>query len=188
MCKKEDQNAGREESVVSRDSRPCPFLGMKAFASCFGIIGYDFFIPFPFPNFGNSFFVPFLFPSFWNNFFIPCPTLSFGNGIIYSVIELPNVILQYRQYPWKGWGTGVSLFGQCLQAYIIFLWRSSLTDLNGRQLPSSRRAGWAGRALQIVRSNVFLCRRSGRRRRQLSWHQGALAQFPARQLYQFKVY
>ena len=54
-----------------------------------------FFIPFPFPKFGNGFFIPFPFPNFGNgifsfpshsrnlgmDFFIPFPFPNFGNGL-----------------------------------------------------------------------------------------------------------
>ena len=145
-AKKEDQHAGRGGSGVSGDSHSCPFLGMKASASCSGIIRMDFFVPFAFPNFRNRFFNPFPFPNYGEKNFIPGLVPNFGNGFFsyhfrprilgmelsIPVTELPNVILQYPQCPWKGWGTGVSLFGQCKQAYIIFLERLSLTELNGR--------------------------------------------------------
>ena len=62
------------------------------------ILVLDFFIPFPFPNFGNRFFfIPFSFLSsgsvffhslpflnFGNIFSIPFPFLSFGNGFIHT--------------------------------------------------------------------------------------------------------
>ena len=41
---------------VSGNSRSRPFPRMKASNSLSGIMGMDFFIPFPFPNFGNAFF------------------------------------------------------------------------------------------------------------------------------------
>ena len=57
---------------VSGNSRSRPFPRMKASDSLSRIIGMDFFIPFPFPNFGNVFF------SF------PLSFLNFGIGIIHS--------------------------------------------------------------------------------------------------------
>ena len=42
---------------------------------------WNFFIPFPFPNFGNGFFYSFPVPEFWECFFfIPFPFPNFGNG------------------------------------------------------------------------------------------------------------
>ena len=40
-----------------------------SFPSRSRISGMLFFIPFPFPNYGNGFFIPFLFPNFGNGFF-----------------------------------------------------------------------------------------------------------------------
>ena len=62
------------------------FPRMKASDSLSRIIGMDFFIPFPFPNFGNAFFS---FPSRsrikgMGFFSIPFPFPNFGNGIIHS--------------------------------------------------------------------------------------------------------
>ena len=58
---------------VSGNSRSRPFPRMKASDSLSRIMGMDFFIPFPFPNFGNAFCS---FPShsriFGMIFFIPC--------------------------------------------------------------------------------------------------------------------
>ena len=84
----------RHGTGVSGNSRSRPFPRMKASDSLSRIMGMDFFIPFPFPNFGNGFF---LFPSrsrilgmdffpslpvpeFWEwIFFIPFPFPNFGN-------------------------------------------------------------------------------------------------------------
>ena len=57
-----------------------------SFPSSFRIVGIDFFIPFPFPIFGNGFFS---FPSCSRIegmvfFSIPFPFPNFGNGIIHS--------------------------------------------------------------------------------------------------------
>ena len=80
---------------VSGNSRSRPFPRMKASDSLSRIMGMDFFIPFPFPNFGNAFFS---FPSrsrimgmgFFHSlpvpelwewiFFIPFPFPNCGNG------------------------------------------------------------------------------------------------------------
>ena len=50
-------------SGVSRNSRSLPFPRMKASDSLSRFMEMDFFIPFPFPNFGNVFFIPFPFPN-----------------------------------------------------------------------------------------------------------------------------
>ena len=93
-------------------SRSRVFLGMIASDSHSRIVGMDFFhslpvpelwewiffIPFPFPNFGNRFFHSLPIPEFWEWFFfhslpvpelrewvfsIPFPFPNFGNGIIH---------------------------------------------------------------------------------------------------------
>jgi len=104
-------------------SRSREFLGMIASDSHSRIVGMDFFhslpvpefwewiffIPFPFPNFGNRFFHSLPIPEFWEwFFFIPFPFPNWGNGffqfpsrsrtsgmelsIPVPVPELPNVI------------------------------------------------------------------------------------------------
>ena len=104
-------------------SRSWEFLGMIASDSHSRIVGMDFFhslpvpelwewiffIPFPFPNFGNRFFHSLPIPEFWEwFFFIPFPFPNWGNGffqfpsrsrtsgmelsIPVPVPELPNVI------------------------------------------------------------------------------------------------
>ena len=72
-----------------------------SFPSRSRISGMSFFIPFPFPNFGNGFFhslpvpelrecffsIPFPFPNFGNGFFfIPFPFLNSGNGFFHSLL------------------------------------------------------------------------------------------------------
>ena len=44
-----------------------------SFPSHSRILGMLFFIPFPFPNYGNGFFIPFPLPNCGNGFFIPFP-------------------------------------------------------------------------------------------------------------------
>ena len=109
-------------------SRSQEFLGMIASDSHSRIVGMDFFhslpvpefwewiffIPFPFPNFGNRFFHSLPIPEFWEwFFFIPFPFPNWGNGffqfpsrsrtsgmelsIPVPVPELPNVI---PAHPW----------------------------------------------------------------------------------------
>ena len=83
--------------MVSGNSRSRPFPRMEASDSLSRIMGMDFFIPFPFPNFGNAFFS---FPSrsrimgmgFFHSlpvpeiwewiFFIPFPFPNFGNVFV----------------------------------------------------------------------------------------------------------
>ena len=80
---------------VSGNSRSRPFPRMKASDSLSRIMGMDFFIPFPFPNFGNAFFsfpsrsriMGMVFfhslpvPELWEwIFFIPFPFPNCGNG------------------------------------------------------------------------------------------------------------
>ena len=67
---------------VSGNSRSRSFPIMEASDSRSRTLGMDFFIPFPFPNFGNAFFS---FPSrsriLGMDFFIPFPFPNFGNGL-----------------------------------------------------------------------------------------------------------
>ena len=68
-----------------------------SFPFCSRIVGIDFFIPFPFPNFGNVFFIPFPFLIFGNGFF-PFPSRSrtlrmeLSIPVPVPVPELPKVI------------------------------------------------------------------------------------------------
>ena len=116
------------ESGVSGNSRSRSFPRMEASDSLSRTLGMDFFIPFPFPNFGNGFFsfpsrsrilgmdffhslpVPEIWewifyslpvPEFWEwSFSIPFPFLKFGNGILNSRSrsELQKVI---PAHPWQ---------------------------------------------------------------------------------------
>ena len=79
-------------------SRSRSFPGIIASDSRSRILGMLFFIPFPFPNFGNAFFHSLPVPEFWEwifsfpsrsrilgmEFSIPFPFPNFGNGIFYS--------------------------------------------------------------------------------------------------------
>ena len=66
---------------VSGNSRSRPFPRMKASDFLSRIMGMDFFIPFPFPNFGNVFFHSLPVPELWEwVFFIPFPFPNCGNG------------------------------------------------------------------------------------------------------------
>ena len=53
------------DSGVSGNSRSRPFPRMKASDSLSRIMGMDFFIPFPFPNFWNAFFHSLPVPELW---------------------------------------------------------------------------------------------------------------------------
>ena len=93
--KNRGQSPSSDEAGVSGNSFSRPFPRMKASDSHSRIMGMDFFIPFPFPNFGNAFFS---FPSrsrimgmgFFHSlpvpelwewiFFIPFPFPNCGNG------------------------------------------------------------------------------------------------------------
>ena len=70
---------------------------MEASDSLSRTLGMDFFIPFPFPNFGNGFFS---FPSRSRNLgmdlFIPFPFPNFGNGLF--------------QFPSRSWISGMGFF------------------------------------------------------------------------------
>ena len=55
---------------------------MEASDSLSRTLGMDFFIPFPFPNFGNGFFsFPYRSRTLGMDFFIPFPFPNFGNGL-----------------------------------------------------------------------------------------------------------
>ena len=90
---------------VSRNSRSRSFPRMEASDSRSRISGTFFFIPFPFPNFGNAFFHSLPVPEFWEwifsfpsrsrilgmEFSIPFPFPNFGNGIFYSRSRSQNL-------------------------------------------------------------------------------------------------
>ena len=85
-------------SGVSGNSRSHPFPRMKASDSPSQIMGMDFFIPFPVPNFGNGIFS---FPSHSQNlgldFFIPFPFPNFGNGLF----QFTNRRLAFQMLAWN---------------------------------------------------------------------------------------
>ena len=65
------------QSGVSWNSRSRPFPRIKASDSLSWIMGMDFFIPFPFPNFGNGLFNSLPVPELWEwNFLFPFPFLN----------------------------------------------------------------------------------------------------------------
>ena len=67
----------RPSPGVSGNSRSPPFPRMKASDSRSRIMGMGFFIPFPFPNYGNAFFHSLPLPELWEwIFFIPFPFLN----------------------------------------------------------------------------------------------------------------
>ena len=71
---------------VSGDSRSRPFPSMKASDSLSQIMGMDFFIPFPFPNFGNVFFHSLPVPEFWEWIFsFPSRSQTLGMEIFHSL-------------------------------------------------------------------------------------------------------
>ena len=110
--------AGAQSSGVSGNSRSRPFPRMKASDSLSRIMGMDFFIPFPFPNFGNAFFsfpsrsriMGMVFfhslpvPELWEwIFFIPFPFPNCGNGFFKS-LPIPEFAISQ-----KGIKTGIGL-------------------------------------------------------------------------------
>ena len=59
-----------------------------------------FFIPFPFPNFGNSFFHFLPIPEFWEwFFFIPFPFPNWGNGFFSIPFPFPNSQMSFPLTP-----------------------------------------------------------------------------------------
>ena len=116
----------KTKTGVSGNSRSQSFPRMEASDSLSRTLGMDFFIPFPFPNFGNGFFsfpsrsrilgmdffhsLPV--PEFWEwDFFIPFPFPKFGNGFFYS---LP--VPEFREwafsipFPFPNFGNGLFQF------------------------------------------------------------------------------
>ena len=111
---------------MSGNSRSRSFPRMEASDSLPEFREWIFFIPFPFPNFGNGFFsfpsrsrilgmdffhsLPV--PEFWEwDFFIPFPFPKFGNGFFYS---LP--VPEFREwafsipFPFPNFGNGLFQF------------------------------------------------------------------------------
>ena len=96
---------------VSRNSRSRPFPRMKASDSLSRIMGMDFFIPFPFPNFGNAFFsfpsrsrimgmfffIPFPFPNCGNGFFHSLPVPELWEWIFLIPFPFPNLLFHRRE-------------------------------------------------------------------------------------------
>ena len=58
-----------------------PILGMIASDSHSRNVKMDYFIPFPFPNFGNALVHSLPVPEIWEWIFIPFPFPNFGNGL-----------------------------------------------------------------------------------------------------------
>ena len=99
-------------SGVSRNSRSLPFPRMKASDSLSRIMGMDFFIPFPFPNFGNAFFIPFPFLNHGNEFF-SFPSRSRIVGMDFF-IPFPFLNLLFHRRESKG---KMGDFKRCLYLY-----------------------------------------------------------------------
>ena len=105
---------------LSFHSRSRPFPGIIASDSRSRILGKFFFIPFPFPNFGNAFFHSLPVPEFWEwifsfpsrsrilgmEFSIPFPFPNFGNGIFYSRSR-SRTLKSHSRSPLVGGGVGV---------------------------------------------------------------------------------
>ena len=83
---------------VSGNSRSRPFPRMKASDSLSRIMGMDFFIPFPFPNFGNAFFS---FPSrsriMGIVFFHSLPVPELWEWICFIPFPFPNLLFHRRE-------------------------------------------------------------------------------------------
>ena len=73
-------------SGVSGNSRSRSFPRMEASDSRSRTLGMDFFIPFPFPNFGNVFFHSLPVPEFWEWIFsFPSRSQTLGMEIFHSL-------------------------------------------------------------------------------------------------------
>ena len=87
-------------SGVSGNSRSLPFPRMKASDSLSRIMGMDFFVPFPFPNFGNAFFS---FPSrsriMGMGFFHSLPVPELWEWIFFIPFPFPNCGNGYFSFP-----------------------------------------------------------------------------------------
>ena len=97
---------------VSGNSRSRSFPRMDAFDSLSRTLGMDFFIPFPFPNFGNVFFHSLPVPEFWEwIFFIPFPFPNFGNGIFSFPSHSRNLGMDFFiPFPFPNFGNGLFQF------------------------------------------------------------------------------
>ena len=88
----------RKEPGVSGNSRSRPFPRRKASDSLSRIMGIDFFIPFPFPNFGNAFFS---FPSpsriMGMVFFHSLPVPELWEWIFLIPFPFPNLLFHRRE-------------------------------------------------------------------------------------------
>merc|ERR1712209_150302 len=73
-----------------------------------------FFIPFPFPNFGNGFFHSLPVPKFreWI-FFIPFPFPNFGNGF-FQFPSRSRILKSHSRSPLDAWSRGQLAIGNCL--------------------------------------------------------------------------
>ena len=78
--------AHQNDSGVSGNSRSRSFPRMEASDSRSRTLGMDFFIPFPFPNFGNVFFHSLPVPEFWEWIFsFPSRSQTLGMEIFHSL-------------------------------------------------------------------------------------------------------
>ena len=86
------------QAGVSGNSRSRPFPRMEASDSLSRIMGMDFFIPFPFPNFGNAFFS---FPSrsriMGMVFFHSLPVPELWEWIFFIPFPFPNLLFHRRE-------------------------------------------------------------------------------------------
>ena len=103
---------------VSGNSRSRSFPRMKASDSHSRTLGMDFFIPFPFPNFGNVFFHSHPVPEFWEWFFsfpsfywivgmdffhsLPIPKFAISQMGIKTGIGLGKLSKTFKRYPLNG--------------------------------------------------------------------------------------
>ena len=84
---------------------------MEASDSLSRIMGIDFFIPFPFPNFGNGFFYSLPVPEFWEwIFFIPFPFPNFGNAFFFIPFPFPNYGNGFFSFPTRSRIVGMDFF------------------------------------------------------------------------------
>ena len=86
--------------IFSFHSRSRPFPGIIASNSRSRILGKLFFIPFPFPNFGNAFFHSLPVPEFWEWIFLfPSHSRILGMGFFNS-LPVPEPSKVIPAHPW----------------------------------------------------------------------------------------
>ena len=85
---------------VSGNSCSRPLRRKKASDSRSRIMGMDFFIPFPFPNFGNGFFHSLPVPEFWEWFFFhSLPVFKFREWNYPFLFPFPNSQMSFPLTP-----------------------------------------------------------------------------------------